>query len=452
MAECHLHSHYSSHYPRAPNTTYWSATTGLYRGLELLRTKPWGYGVPLGGKVNGKININTIQDQSLLMAILDPQNSNGFTQANVTTLWQNLILSRTPNMQLRTLADGTTVQVPISGQTVDDHTPPNPTPGKTNAYTPYPTYPSTPTNPPPAGTLLDQPFKPFGTANYQHSPIGSTTPPWSAANGSGIQETILRPGTTQSWWNNGNQAPPLIFIPPGTTSTSPNHLYFQAEAARKMLNSITTVSNTFEIYLTVGFFEVRTDPSGNILYEQFPNSGIRRPLIGKEAYISVPGDIRQQYFAIVDRNNATVNATPTSNPPLFTDLAASAAAGTGQGRPATSSSLRKPPLTVTAITDPATGMPIVKEYSSFWIGIGPEQEQVSGTFSLTDPSSPTRGAAPPAGTVFVILSNPLSKTHAAGTAISTAQIGNPGPPSPSSPFNYTAGTYGGLLPYITRIK
>src|SRR5947207_3066269 len=49
-----------------------STGTGLFRALELLRVRPWGYGVPLAGKVHGKVNINTVQDPRVLLALLDP--------------------------------------------------------------------------------------------------------------------------------------------------------------------------------------------------------------------------------------------------------------------------------------------------------------------------------------------------------------------------------------------
>src|SRR5262249_9966254 len=87
--------------------------------------------------------------------------------------------------------------------------------------------------------------------------------------------------------------------------------------------------------------------------------GVLRPLLGKEAYKEVPGDLRQQFVGVIDRNNLTVTSTTGSavvtdgsytkvGPrPFFTTLEA----------PVLPSPT--PTITLAAATDPATGLPAI---------------------------------------------------------------------------------------------
>src|SRR5207248_5726856 len=75
-------------------------------------------------------------------------------------------------------------------------------------------------------------------------------------------------------------------------------------------NNVTTVSNVFTVTFTVVFHEVRTDPVKT--WEFLTEPGTGRPLLGKEVYKDVPGDLRQQYFAVIDRTNAAVGVQVTT--------------------------------------------------------------------------------------------------------------------------------------------
>src|SRR5205814_7498664 len=117
---------------------------------------------------------------------------------------------------------------------------------------------------------------------------------------------------------NPTLAPPP---PPASPPLDRFHPYFRSEAARKLSNNVTTVSNVFTVTFTVVFHEVRTDPVKTWEFLSEPGTG--RPLLGKEVYKEVPGDLRQQYFAVIDRTNSTLDVTGAGGVgprPFFTTL------------------------------------------------------------------------------------------------------------------------------------
>jgi hypothetical protein len=103
--------------------------------------------------------------------------------------------------------------------------------------------------------------------------------------GAGIQDTLLR-----SWW------PDADHLPGGGAATrrlfqlpSTEHPYPQLELLTKIANQVTTRSNVFAVWLTVGFFEV-TDES-------------TRPVqLGAEWGRTENRHTRHRMFALVDRS------------------------------------------------------------------------------------------------------------------------------------------------------
>src|SRR5207244_3711563 len=79
----------------------------LYRLFEFLATGPRGAGMTPGTRVPGRININTIWDAEILLALCDPQTSNNFVlndifnsgnQYDTGTLFGKLISLRSPGI------------------------------------------------------------------------------------------------------------------------------------------------------------------------------------------------------------------------------------------------------------------------------------------------------------------------------------------------------------------
>ncbi|MFO0936637.1 MAG: hypothetical protein U0798_09015 [Gemmataceae bacterium] len=269
----------------------------LYRALELLQVKPWSYATPIGGRTPGKININMITDPNVLLALADPQSGDFFLQnpgndPQTGLPFDGIYDASNPSLAANQLNPATTYGKLVSvrgGTTPATSNQINPVTGGT-VITPVP-------------GLNDRPFR--GLAN-----TWATTTPTPFVNPSnGISDTIL----------NG------VFDLP-----SQKHPYVKNSLARKVMNNLTTTSDTFEIYLTVGYFEVLN--SGPYYTAA---SGWKVPQLGKEVFKDIEGDMRARFYAVVDRTNLTINTTsPTvqGSRPVITELAATmpglAAAGT----------------------------------------------------------------------------------------------------------------------------
>lgn len=415
----------------------------LYRALDLLRVRPWTAGAAMGGKVHGRVNINTVQDPRVLMALLDPQAGNGFDANFVnTTAWNSWIGSRTPLSSVQAVDPtqpsgtiGVSVPVPSPLGTLDEN---------------------------PAGGGTDRPFKPFG--------VGELNAGLSSA--SGLQDTLLRGGATPLLWN-----------------TTQPHPYQQAEALRKALNNTTTMSNSFVVVFTVGYFEARVDANGNPVYAvegnhfvtqptapppapQPATQEVRRYLLGKEAYHTVPGDLRQQFVAVVDRSNLAMHATTQtgSTRPFHTALEAPVAIG------GTSILIAASP----GSSDPASGpvsdcvvyadgvamqiLPSSGSYTSYLvIGTGAEQQVLQ--IAMPSGSAPNPIEKVSTGQYRIYLetqaspplpSAPLalpSRGYPVGTLVSNVRYGNPGPQGVSFDVTDPKNTlYRHVVPYWARTR
>jgi hypothetical protein len=210
----------------------------IYRALEYLETGPLASGVNAGGRIPGKININALWDPQVFEALCDPQGPTGsipLTQAQVDALFQAILISRTPNL-------GTP-------------SPPNPPFGPT-----------------------DKPFFPLSTG-YSQGGAAGTPPDVQYPNGVSIDYTLLR--------NGGG-----LFDVPGQTNP-----YLQKQLLTKIYNNLTTRSNVFAVWLTVGFFEVIDDTTLPVK-------------LGAEIGRAENRQIRRRMFAIVDRSVLTNNPGP----------------------------------------------------------------------------------------------------------------------------------------------
>jgi hypothetical protein len=228
----------------ATNTNFGPNDTRLYRLLGVLGTRDRTEGMAFGGRVPGKINLNTMT-QEVFQALCDAQGGNLFTSNDVTSAWNNILNQRTPN------------GIPSPG---------------------------------------DRPFTSVITttlpADAQYFP-----PPALG----GDNSTVMRDGPAQGT--------PLF----GPSGNQPSHPYVQHELLRKIYGNLTTRSNTFAVFITTGFFDVRATPAG------------RPPVLGGE----VDPSLRHRFFAIVDRTNLSVGDPARAtynqlymndNPPTVVDV------------------------------------------------------------------------------------------------------------------------------------
>jgi hypothetical protein len=201
----------------------------------------------MGSRLAGKININTIWDIETFRALCDAQTPNGFSGVggDVDTIYSLMLASRTPGA--------------------------NNVPGATD--------------------------KPFWSLAAGLTSPGDTQYP----GGLSIENTLLR---SQS--GGGGGTPRLFEI---TTLAAPNnHPYRRMELLTKIYNNLTTRSNVFAVWVTVGFFEVVDDTTLPVK-------------LGAEIGRSVNKQIRHRMFAIVDRTAV--------NPLLFSTTSGTAVAGGG---------------------------------------------------------------------------------------------------------------------------
>jgi hypothetical protein len=212
-----------------------TATTGTQFTAVFVQPHSPGFSITLtrtGERIPGKININTIWDVETLRAVCDPQPGNGFTRDHVDAIWRNDLVSAA-NPYARTRGPG--------GM--------------------------------PGGQ--DHPFR--GMAQ----PFTAGGPSTQYPDGLGINDTLFRAGSSGS---------PLFQVP-GTS-----HPYQQNELLTKVFNNLTTRSNVFAVWLTVGFFEV-TDET------------VRPVRLGPEVGRAEARNVRHHLFAVVDRTNVVAQAT-----------------------------------------------------------------------------------------------------------------------------------------------
>lgn len=231
--------------PFGQRVPWFDETNRLYRIFEFLRAGHQPLNAPYSDRIAGKVNINTIWDPETLLALCDPQPGNHFADADVykpgsplalDTVYGRLLAQRTP-----TAAPGPSDRPFLSLAT---------------GITPKP-----------------------GDGTYP----GSGVPLFPG--GSGIEDTFLRSALPDE----GADTPRLFEVPS-------EHPYLRFELLTKLFNNLTTRSNVFAIWLTVGFFEVLDD-------------SIRPIKLGPEIDRAEGRHRRHRMFAIVDRSNLQLVST-----------------------------------------------------------------------------------------------------------------------------------------------
>jgi hypothetical protein len=228
-----------------------SSSHRLYRLFAMLNTRDRTEGMAFGGRIPGRININTIWDPQTLLALCDPNSGNFFQSTDIylnptdiTAIWPRFKGQRSPFI-------GT---------------------GGTAVWTNMPT------------TLGDRPFLP--APNF--------VPPGDGQLGTPLPEEDVRRSLLGSGLFANN-----------TNPVAASHPYLRNEMLNKIFNNVSTRSNTFAVWCTIGYFEV--DPSSRP-----PFTAANRPKLGAELDLDIGTNIRHKFFAIVDRTNLTID--PSSTP------------------------------------------------------------------------------------------------------------------------------------------
>ncbi len=236
----------------------------IYRLFEFVEVGSRAAGVSTGSRIPGRININTIYgprgtasgdigDVEIFRALCDSQATSSFSTTDVTNFFDAMLKART--------GAGGILGVPGSD----------------------------PAN--------ERPFRSLATGVVP-GPAVATDP---YVKPSDIDDTLFRldpnPPTTRR----------LFEVAPAGT----DHPHVKMELLSKIFNNITTRSNVFAVWLTVGFFEVKDDTTQPVK-------------LGAEIGRKQNRHIRHKMFAIVDRSqlqlfttSGTIESPPTAPPAIL---------------------------------------------------------------------------------------------------------------------------------------
>ncbi len=210
--------------PHQQVARWFDPTTRLHRFLEFVQTAPRTNGVHAGGRIPGKVNINTMMDPAVFSAVCDAQAGNRFNDTQVQNVFQMLMAQRSPSIT--------------------------------------------------SGNPFSTPDRPFWSLAQGESPGGDQ---WTTGL-RGIENTLLAPIT------GGNANSPRLLDPLGGAA----HPYHNLELLNKIYKNVTTRSNVFAVWVTVGYFEVT-------------NENARPVQLGAEIGRAEGRHIRHRFFALIDR-------------------------------------------------------------------------------------------------------------------------------------------------------
>jgi hypothetical protein len=280
----------------------WSdGSNRLFRIFDHLGTHDRMTGVSPGGRVPGLVNINTIWDLEVFQALCDAQTggSNQFSAQDVLNAFT----------RLQSLRNG--------------QAPPNP----------LPTTPSLSQI-----TANDRPFLGLGVGNYPKNDPSFNFINGAKATDIGIEDTLLRSANGTA---TATATDPRMFevVQPNTTPP-PNNLvpanmlppYQANELMTKIYGNVTTRSNVFAVWCTVGFFRVADD-------------SVRPVKLAEEIGAATQTNVRRRFFAVIDRSKLTIGS-PGLNPPSGTNKLSLMTAVTIPNPPSPTSGTTNWPMTV----------------------------------------------------------------------------------------------------------
>jgi hypothetical protein len=398
-------------------------STRLSRALETLGTRCRSNGVALGGRVPGRVNINTIFDVETLRALCDAQPANMFyaqggsyttTDDAVNNIFNSMMAVKTPNW------NPTAPTLPSIGATD------RPFLGMAVGAGP--------------GTSDELPYNVVATRGVDYTLFAANTPPTTPTNAwPSSQVTGVSSGVLLLEPNNGTS--PVTPNSPSAGNTMnifnfPQVPYQRAELLRKAFNNLTTRSNVYGVWLTVGYFQVLNDT-------------VRPIQLGAEIGKSENRQIRHHMFAIVDRSNLQIWPTidPNATTPGTAMVRASAAItlptqsnndGPGGSGPATVLAATYTSAAISLINSSGAAITsVTNPYTNFaWT-------LAAGNVLTYDPDTDNEETVVVQGTTGSFTAT-FFKNHLAGCTVISR--GNPGPWLRYDPRNDT-----GVVPYFAVI-
>jgi hypothetical protein len=281
----------------------------------------------------------------------------------------------------------------------------------------------------------DAPFQSLSVGYYPPPPPGGTEPQFPNYS---INNSLFRNGP------NG-----MLLDVRDPTGIPKVHPFERHELLTKLFSNVTTRSNVFAVFLTVGFFEVINDQT--------------RPVkLGAEIGKAEGKNVRHRMFAIVDRTNLMVQANLSTY-----------AAGVRSGIPASTPNVLPFVVSGAAPPPPTTWIPLSKLEDTFTLsppvpGLTWKWKITPGTILVVDRGTPneeqllvteldTTGSLLPPPPPFPprikvqSLANPavtFIKSHNAGAPFSIYFV--PGNPGPQANFDLRTGT--AVVPYYSVIQ
>jgi hypothetical protein len=475
--------------PFAHTAPWYDQNSRLYRLLEFLGAGSRAAGIGVGGRIPGKLNINTIWDLQTFLALCDPQatgsstNPNYFSAGDISGapspsasqgVYNQMMSTRSPDPAGGTNYQvGPTNMIPSGGFAASGYALNRPFLGLAGPYTPTVVQLVTNLAAPTTGTNVTATATVASTSGFSNGdtvtisgatctggppggydgtftitvtsgttftytiPLAPPSSPASGtiiaqvsrdkqfpATGAGIEDTLLRskPGAGA-----GNAWGRLFDVQNPNSDTIPvNHPYLQTQILSKIYNNLTTRSNVFAVWVTVGFFGVRNDPTNPLPVK-----------LGAEIGLSTQQNIRHKMFFIVDRTNLTIapgayvaqmtqavnppNANKPMPQPVTWQTNAQVSSGVFQGT--TSPSAPCVPISWT-----------IQVGSTLVVDTGVNQETVVVTAVNTTT------------TPYTFTAN-FMRSHPANTPITI-----PGNPGPQPLFNPVDPKYAAVVPYFAILQ
>jgi hypothetical protein len=239
-----------------------------------------------------------------------------------------------------------------------------------------------------------------------------------------------------------------VFAPPGSQP------YTQYELLSKMYNNVTTRSNVFAVWVTVGYFEVLSDPV----------NGLQKPYkLGAEINKAENKNIRHRMFAIVDRTNLMnkISCQPTATSGFAASPIVKGIWPRGIPAAVTTASLVSGSTWQVAALSGSTTvpLPVGPSQALFW---GEGWNITNAPNLVIDPGLSTEEYFAPtwSSTIPTQFTASFQNSHAngaqiavpntnSGTGVTTYQTLVPGNPGPLTDFN--VGNFPGVVPYYNVI-